>query len=184
MNLDPNTLGGSEPEVHARVRRRRVTRGRRHRAYLIADDHASADAVAVAPRSGQPDIEPAVVGRRVVEPELHRRSERQDDEVETAVAVEVRGTAAAMHGDPGVEPRASRRTAKACASVVHEEAVRLLPGDRLEVSDAIRSEEHTSELQSRGHLVCRLLLEKKKKNKIQILLIKKKNKINRKIRMN
>src|SRR5690625_6072512 len=26
----------------------------------------------------------------------------------------------------------------------------------------IRSEEHTSELQSRGHIVCRLLLEKKK----------------------
>src|SRR5690554_7491773 len=31
---------------------------------------------------------------------------------------------------------------------------------------APRSEEHTSELQSRPHLVCRLLLEKKKKNKI------------------
>src|SRR5437870_9369223 len=30
---------------------------------------------------------------------------------------------------------------------------------------APRSEEHTSELQSRGHLVCRLLLEKKKKAK-------------------
>src|SRR5207253_10692334 len=29
-----------------------------------------------------------------------------------------------------------------------------------------RSEEHTSELQSRGHLVCRLLLEKKKKHTI------------------
>src|SRR5690625_6880885 len=29
----------------------------------------------------------------------------------------------------------------------------------------LRSEEHTSELQSRGHLVCRLLLEKKKKLK-------------------
>src|SRR5690625_6426178 len=29
--------------------------------------------------------------------------------------------------------------------------------------DLIRSEEHTSELQSRGHLVCRLLLEKKKR---------------------
>src|SRR5690625_6814473 len=28
--------------------------------------------------------------------------------------------------------------------------------------DMVRSEEHTSELQSRGHLVCRLLLEKKK----------------------
>src|SRR5437870_7658846 len=37
------------------------------------------------------------------------------------------------------------------------EAHRLALGDR----DG-RSEEHTSELQSRGHLVCRLLLEKKK----------------------
>src|SRR5690625_6141534 len=33
------------------------------------------------------------------------------------------------------------------------------------VSFEIRSEEHTSELQSRGHLVCRLLLEKKKNSK-------------------
>src|SRR5690625_6870026 len=31
----------------------------------------------------------------------------------------------------------------------------------------VRSEEHTSELQSRGHLVCRLLLEKKKKCSIR-----------------
>src|SRR5258707_9769855 len=35
--------------------------------------------------------------------------------------------------------------------------------DRVEV----RSEEHTSELQSRQYLVCRLLLEKKKKNRIR-----------------
>src|SRR2546429_5239792 len=33
---------------------------------------------------------------------------------------------------------------------------------------AIRSEEHTSELQSRLHLVCRLLLEKKKKTILTI----------------
>src|SRR5690625_7018937 len=39
----------------------------------------------------------------------------------------------------------------------------LLPG-RGEVD---RSEEHTSELQSRGHLVCRLLLEKKKQGRSQ-----------------
>src|SRR5690625_6996959 len=32
------------------------------------------------------------------------------------------------------------------------------------VNKLLRSEEHTSELQSRGHLVCRLLLEKKKRN--------------------
>src|SRR5690349_23073915 len=45
------------------------------------------------------------------------------------------------------------------ASAVHEaeHAVELL--------DAPRSEEHTSELQSRRDLVCRLLLEKKKKKK-------------------
>src|SRR5690625_6818557 len=33
-----------------------------------------------------------------------------------------------------------------------------------------RSEEHTSELQSRGHLVCRLLLEKKNKKQEKIRL--------------
>src|SRR3712207_8488719 len=35
--------------------------------------------------------------------------------------------------------------------------------DTLAVEAGIRSEEHTSELQSRQYLVCRLLLEKKKK---------------------
>src|SRR3989442_5783747 len=35
-----------------------------------------------------------------------------------------------------------------------------------EASGDERSEEHTSELQSRPHLVCRLLLEKKKKSEI------------------
>src|SRR5439155_27219318 len=38
-------------------------------------------------------------------------------------------------------------------------------GGRARWRAAQRSEEHTSELQSRGHLVCRLLLEKKKKKK-------------------
>src|SRR5687768_18187876 len=40
----------------------------------------------------------------------------------------------------------------------------------------VRSEEHTSELQSRLHLVCRLLLEKKKKKKKKNTKNKKKNK--------
>src|SRR2546422_4389985 len=39
------------------------------------------------------------------------------------------------------------------------------PGSAAQPGGAWRSEEHTSELQSRLHLVCRLLLEKKKKNK-------------------
>src|SRR3712207_8480999 len=42
-----------------------------------------------------------------------------------------------------------------------------------------RSEEHTSELQSRQYLVCRLLLEKKKKSiKVQTDIINKKNNFN------
>src|SRR2546430_13355552 len=35
---------------------------------------------------------------------------------------------------------------------------------RIAVSESGRSEEHTSELQSQSNIVCRLLLEKKKKN--------------------
>src|SRR2546422_4308165 len=38
-------------------------------------------------------------------------------------------------------------------------------GSCAQVGRGVRSEEHTSELQSRLHLVCRLLLEKKKKKK-------------------
>ena len=44
----------------------------------------------------------------------------------------------------------------------------LVEGDvtvHIQVPDGPRSEEHTSELQSRRNLVCRLLLEKKKKSK-------------------
>src|SRR5215510_1819567 len=56
-----------------------------------------------------------------------------------------------------------------------------VPGVRLdavlaEALTARRSEEHTSELQSRGHLVCRLLLEKKKKNNEKRKKTKKKKK--------
>src|SRR5690625_6656288 len=46
--------------------------------------------------------------------------------------------------------------------------LRFIYDDRMQRGDEVRrlrSEEHTSELQSRGHLVCRLLLEKKKRNK-------------------
>src|SRR2546422_8271202 len=41
------------------------------------------------------------------------------------------------------------------------------PPDHPRQREPSRSEEHTSELQSRLHLVCRLLLEKKKKKKLK-----------------
>src|SRR5207253_4633177 len=40
------------------------------------------------------------------------------------------------------------------------------PAEQIRTVDGHRSEEHTSELQSRGHLVCRLLLEKKKRDEL------------------
>src|SRR5262245_65348867 len=55
---------------------------------------------------------------------------------------------------------------------------------RLEVAPSphgCRSEEHTSELQSLRHLVCRLLLEKKKKTKKTTKYSKTQNKSNNKL---
>src|SRR5438874_9090186 len=43
----------------------------------------------------------------------------------------------------------------------------LFVGEIGQIGSQFRSEEHTSELQSRRDLVCRLLLEKKKKSKIK-----------------
>src|SRR5687767_15325692 len=45
---------------------------------------------------------------------------------------------------------------------------KLFEARQLTEDSSIRSEEHTSELQSLAYLVCRLLLEKKKKNKKKI----------------
>src|SRR3712207_8962832 len=52
---------------------------------------------------------------------------------------------------------------------ISEEAQQVLETFRRirEATKAFRSEEHTSELQSRQYLVCRLLLEKKKKKRKQ-----------------
>src|SRR5687768_18199578 len=76
--------------------------------------------------------------------------------------------------EPGVDrtrhPVGSLQLRHMTGVLVHLEVpVRSEGGDRLRRGEwdeairiAMRSEEHTSELQSRLHLVCRLLLEKKK----------------------
>src|SRR2546422_1758360 len=65
---------------------------------------------------------------------------------------------------PALRPAAIRARARGA----HARHIRPVE-QRLRHSDppvvVVRSEEHTSELQSRLHLVCRLLLEKKKKHK-------------------
>src|SRR5687768_17762809 len=54
------------------------------------------------------------------------------------------------------------------AGATVEDIDRAAGGSRVMTAVAIRSEEHTSELQSRLHLVCRLLLEKKKHNNNEV----------------
>src|SRR2546422_5047650 len=54
-------------------------------------------------------------------------------------------------------PSSSLGVSAHCCQVLYRYSPKRLP-------EETRSEEHTSELQSRLHLVCRLLLEKKKKN--------------------
>src|SRR5437660_9630139 len=64
-----------------------------------------------------------------------------------------RGGVRSQRAGPGrAGTRASPTTERACRGGMAHHARRI----------HTRSEEHTSELQSRGHLVCRLLLEKKK----------------------
>src|SRR5690554_1810491 len=73
------------------------------------------------------------------------------------------GDLAATHLKKGVRKRNIRRmknpVLKELASKMNKEQYN--PGLKLAEYEP-RSEEHTSELQSRPHLVCRLLLEKKK----------------------
>src|SRR5437660_6321701 len=60
--------------------------------------------------------------------------------------------------------RDGKRNGRSVKAVIHQALCHVFHFDprALELED-VRSEEHTSELQSRGHLVCRLLLEKKNK---------------------
>src|SRR5215469_18323283 len=57
---------------------------------------------------------------------------------------------------------------KAAAESVRVRA-RAVAQQEVERAEALRSEEHTSELQSRRDLVCRLLLEKKKKKSAEAI---------------
>src|SRR2546429_368490 len=71
----------------------------------------------------------------------------EDSKLVGDVTCDVAGAPCIKFGAPGITLRLNGFTLKGRASPPNN-----------------RSEEHTSELQSRLHLVCRLLLEKKKKN--------------------
>src|SRR5205823_9766967 len=105
-------------------------------------------------------------GRRLLPAEPRRRAERRDwiERHELAV-VELEGHARLPAA------RAAERVARAVERVGERHFGIALRGHpqlgarfaRIGADVAARSEEHTSELQSLAYLVCRLLLEKKKK---------------------
>src|SRR3712207_8529598 len=68
------------------------------------------------------------------------------------------------HGLPGPHGEVRRMARKMidCRAIPNDIGCTLtIAGEEEDLLDAARSEEHTSELQSRQYLVCRLLLEKK-----------------------
>src|SRR3712207_8663529 len=73
----------------------------------------------------------------------------------------------ARSGKPEVgQVDSARRSQRelAVSNSFRDDVGRIVPCQRHERNTLHRSEEHTSELQSRQYLVCRLLLEKKKNN--------------------
>src|SRR5437870_6014763 len=94
------------------------------------------------------------------------REARQIDEAKKRAAAAGLANVRFVVGDVEVEDYAPFKpdmvVAHLCmSSAIAERAGRVLRPGRV-FAFVARSEEHTSELQSRGHLVCRLLLEKKK----------------------
>src|SRR3712207_7334442 len=69
-----------------------------------------------------------------------------------------------LHDLEEAQPDASGRSLEELMAAFTEDPLEA-PVEVPEREDEVRSEEHTSELQSRQYLVCRLLLEKKKKTK-------------------
>src|SRR2546430_6021252 len=80
--------------------------------------------------------------------------DREHGRLRGRVDVQARAARRFLVGARAVEPAVAQHHALDGLGLQHR---------GLERCDAVRSEEHTSELQSQSNLVCRLLLEKKKK---------------------
>src|SRR5690625_6307046 len=76
--------------------------------------------------------------------------------------------AARMFVSLGLSPTSKTASSSLWVCLSETGLVHKVPSSRPYRARCGRSEEHTSELQSRGHLVCRLLLEKKNKTIIHI----------------
>src|SRR5699024_11544684 len=97
-------------------------------------------------------------------PELHSFPTRRSSDLFGSYAVQC------MHFANSPKQRAEQTRQSKLATAAHHRALKFaLFCQQLSQASSGRSEEHTSELQSRFDLVCRLLLEKKKHVKHNIL---------------
>src|SRR6266536_1338339 len=106
---------------------------------------------------------------------VHVRVEQEQRHAAHVRPPELREQRSAV-GQPHVD---AQRQALAVGDQLQRQLLRVEGGVRLDLpavggQGLPRSEEHTSELQSRVDLVCRLLLEKKKQTDIPLYLFKKK----------
>src|SRR2546422_3337298 len=75
-------------------------------------------------------------------------------------------TVAAVNGMASFSPLTLDKTGTGYALTATATGLNAATSSGFNITPGARSEEHTSELQSRLHLVCRLLLEKKKKKNV------------------
>src|SRR5256884_1560627 len=80
----------------------------------------------------------------------------------------IAGSATPHSSHSMIDARYWRSTSQALRISAPYRLITRLPPHRARTRAGSRSEEHTSELQSRLHLVCRLLLEKKKNRTISV----------------
>src|SRR5690606_41467019 len=95
------------------------------------------------------------------QPARHSVPTRRSSDLEQRASERDVGRVVAARMRPGLERRGGEEQVQADEREGDERRVRVDGGGRARGEVGTRSEEHTSELQSRENLVCRLLLEKK-----------------------
>src|SRR5258705_4850450 len=136
----------------------RMSRSSRLGAGLTVAPVSSTRAAAASAMDGAPGVDPDALARQDADERALLGDVEPADEIDGQVGAQERPRGR-VGDEVGAEERAEEREGlHAHSHGIRQSGRRLLDHDVLRAS---RSEEHTSELQSLRHLVCRLLLEKK-----------------------